>query len=674
MQQCWGLGAQRGLTRNHKSKYDMRTVTIKTISLKNWRGQTRSVDLDSKSAVISGTNHSGKSSVMNAFLWLVLGTDNMDRSNYLLFDNTIEQTHDNAVPAEVEAEIVIDGNPMSIKRVATQGWVRRRGSDVYERSGSDNYAFFVDGIERSATQYKADMEEFFGAPTERLKIILNLNYFLGLKWDVQRKHLGDIIGEVTIEDLGDKYAEIFDALKRYSIEDLKQKYKSQLKPAKEQLEKLPVAIETLENNLVSLDGVEEAKANIQKLKDEIALVDIQIADKAKAVEVFANKRMEELKTIARKEEALFNDGVNYRREKNDNPELVAIIGKIGRIEKANANIEAQKLKDLMEIKSIDNRISSLTKQCMAYSDKDKQLKEEIKEVKAREFTDDKCPFCGQELPSDKLAEAKKRFNEKKNADRENIKAVGASNKELWRDALDQIEGLKKQKESLVSKTYEPESTETLEKQKKAILDSIPDFEQTVQYAAAADEITALKANLTVVPAPDDRELKEKKAELQQTIVSESEKLGVTRIRENQLVAIQQHKDELKAASVEAAKLEGTLNLITKFERDKAEVIRQRVNRLFKYCDVQMETLDKSGLPVATCIINDKGGVDARVTNTASSYNCRIDIASAFARFYGVNLPLFVDNAEAVNDFCLLETDCQTIELKVSEKPFTVKTR
>ena len=159
----------------------MRTVKLNRLTLTNWRGQTKTISPNGDSVVISGKNHSGKSSVMNAFLWCVLGTDHLDRANYLLFDNTIEQTHDNAVPAEVEMELMVDDMNITLKRVATQGWVRRRGTDTYERSGSDNYSFFVDGIERSATQYKADIEEFFGVSTEKLKIILNLNYFLSLK-------------------------------------------------------------------------------------------------------------------------------------------------------------------------------------------------------------------------------------------------------------------------------------------------------------------------------------------------------------------------------------------------------------------------------------------------------------------------------------------------------------
>lgn len=652
----------------------MRTVKLNRLTLTNWRGQTRTISPNGDSVVISGTNHSGKSSVMNAFLWCVLGTDHLDRANYLLFDNTIKQTHDNAVPAEVEMELLVDDMTITLKRVATQGWVRRRGTDTYERSGSDNYSFFVDGIERSATQYKADIEEFFGAPTEKLKIMLNLNYFLSLKWDVQRKLLGDIIGEISESDFLGDYADIFEGLKRYSLEDLKQKYKSLLKPVKEDMERLPVAIETLQSSLPSLDGYEEAKARLEELQKEMASVEQQISDKAAAVKAFSDKRIAEIKEIGGLEEALELERKQYVKSVRESDEVKTIEAKIAKIASRNSRIKAEISQDGLTIQSLEKQKESLSLQCITYQRKDEALREEMRKVKASEFTEDTCPYCGQQLPEDKLEEARNKFNEKKASERQRIVSLGQTNKELWKDAIAQIEGIDGKISSLASKTYDVESTSELEAEMQRIIASQPSFEYTLHYKEKMAEIEEHKLSMTEIPDSSDPELIAKKNAIQ-TEMSECYKtMGVVNLRESQLKLIEEKKSNLKDASVEAARLEGLLNKLSQYEREKADIIRQRVNNLFEYCDVQMETLDKSGLPVPTCIINDKGGVDARVTNTASGYNCRIDIAMAFSRFHDVNLPLFIDNAEAVNDNCLLYTPRQTIELKVSEKPFSMDLR
>ena len=87
----------------------MKKVAIKTLLLDHWRAQNRAVRF-AQDTHIKGDNRQGKSSVVNAILWLLTGSDEYDRTNYNLFDITVEQTYENAVPASVEAVFDIDGN------------------------------------------------------------------------------------------------------------------------------------------------------------------------------------------------------------------------------------------------------------------------------------------------------------------------------------------------------------------------------------------------------------------------------------------------------------------------------------------------------------------------------------------------------------------------------------
>ena len=147
----------------------MKEVQIKKLSIENWRAQNKSIEFLGNITEIKGRNESGKSSVMNAFLWLLTGYDEEDRLNYNLFDNTVEQTYENAIPASVEAVFEVNGNEYTFKKTAKQGWSRARGNSEYTRKGTDDYSFFADGIEVSATQYKTMIEGLF-APIDKLKI------------------------------------------------------------------------------------------------------------------------------------------------------------------------------------------------------------------------------------------------------------------------------------------------------------------------------------------------------------------------------------------------------------------------------------------------------------------------------------------------------------------------
>ena len=67
----------------------MKENIVQKVSLQNWRAQNRDVVLFDNT-VISGKNQSGKSSIFNAFLWVLTGYDSLGRSNFELFDNTVE--------------------------------------------------------------------------------------------------------------------------------------------------------------------------------------------------------------------------------------------------------------------------------------------------------------------------------------------------------------------------------------------------------------------------------------------------------------------------------------------------------------------------------------------------------------------------------------------------------
>ena len=117
----------------------MKKVSLKKISVQNFRSKTFEFEFGEKN-VLSGRNRCGKSTVKNAFLWLLTGYDDEDRANFNLFDTTVEYTHDTAVPAEVSAILVIDGLEYELKRSARMGWTRPRGKEEFERKNSDDYS------------------------------------------------------------------------------------------------------------------------------------------------------------------------------------------------------------------------------------------------------------------------------------------------------------------------------------------------------------------------------------------------------------------------------------------------------------------------------------------------------------------------------------------------------
>ena len=71
-----------------------------------------------------------------------------------------------------------------------------------------------------------------------------------------------------------------------------------------------------------------------------------------------------------------------------------------------------------------------------------------------------------------------------------------------------------------------------------------------------------------------------------------------------------------------------------------------------------------------CTVN---GVPFSSLNTGHRIVAGLDIINTLSELYGVTAPIFIDNAEAVNEFNLPELDAQTILLSVSnDKQIEVK--
>lgn len=644
----------------------MKTITLKKITLQNWRAQNKVVEFTDNTE-IRGYNKSGKSSIYNAFLWLLTGADDMDRNNYNLFDNTIEQTHDTSKVASVEGIFEIDGVEYTFKRTAEIGWTRKRGKDEWERKGSDSYSFYIDNIERNAGEYKKTIEELF-APIEKLKIMLNLQYFLKLDWKDMRKHIESMVGEITIDDFKGDYSDILNDLKKYSPEEVKASYKSRIKPIKQAIESLPITIETLQSNLPDIKGLYEVRQEIEDAKSQIEQIDKQILGSSEGVQKFIDKRNEELAEITRLED-------NYKKKEvgyifNHKLEITKIEQKIAEIDFSNTQIIRENDNNKQTIANAKESLKLANIKLNKLNSYREHLLEQNAEVKAMQFTDDTCAFCGQKLPEDKLEEAKVKFNANKESKHKSIVAEGKANNLNIEQCKKEIAEL----ESIIEKGYEEkpllDKSELEAKLRNLELEFVP-YEQTIEGKEKMSVISNMKANLTVIPSQDNEALLNMKKSLMQDIESFSKKLGLKDEYDKQVDIIKNKQKELKDSAVELARLEGMLSKVNAYEREKASIISDRVNDKFDYIQVQMTELNKSGELVDTCKILDADGVSASSTNFASQVRCGIDISTAFCKFYGVNQPMFIDFAESICEDNYPKTDRQTIKLIVDECRFNV---
>lgn len=582
---------------------------------------------------------------MNAFLWLMTGYDEYDRSNYQLFDNTVEQTYENAVPASVEAVLEVNGNEYTFKKTAKQGWSRKKGEYEYTRKGTDDYTFYTDGIEVSATQYKSQIESLL-APIDKLKIMLNLRYFLMLDWKDMRKQLEAMVGEIESSDFKGDYSDILQDLMKYTPDELKSLYKAKMKPMKASIDGLPKAIETLQTNLPDLKEVEDARKAIDEAKKQIADIDAKIVGAGDFAKPYIDKRNAELAEITK-----FQEEYNYSQYKyssNFNEEVEKIQKEIREVDSYNADVEKANKKAEADLEAKKHELGNMNNLLEGLQKRHEELTEQNKECKARVFTGEKCAYCGQELPEEKLEESRKRFNEQKEKDHAYIVAQGKANKAQIESTLKRIEELKAEIEKPLE-VREKKRKDDLEDKLDDLRKAFVPYNKTTEGAAKLSIIEEKRANLTVIPQQDNEALLNMKRGLLDEIEANSKKLGLKDEYDKQVEKIKALQEDLKNNSIELAKLEGKLAKVKEYEEEKAKIISDRVNGRFEYVQIEMSETNKSGDIVPACVVKDNKGVNALVTNNASRVLCGIDIAMAFQNFYGLSLPLFIDNYELFSE-------------------------
>ena len=644
----------------------MKTIKLKKITLHDWRAQNKVVEFTDNDE-IRGYNKSGKSSIYNAFLWLLTGADDMDRTNYNLFDNTIKQTHETSKVASVEGVFEIDDVEYTLKRTAEIGWTRKKGHDEYERKGTDNYKFYIDGIERNATEYKKSVEELF-APIDKLKIMLNLQYFLRLDWKQMRKQLEGMVGEITMADFKGDYSDILNDLKKYSPEEVKVSYKAKIKPIKQSIESLPITISTLQSSLPDISNLDEIQQDIEDAKSQIEMIDKQLSGSNEAMQEQIAKRNAELAKISelendyRKQESLYhakhNDKLSKIRE-----EINGIVGRNNQIILENTRNKETISRAEKSLSEAKNKLEKLTEYRLV-------LLKQNEEVKQMQFTDDKCPYCGQILPEERLEESRAKFNERKEAKHLAIVAEGKANNQKIADCKKDIEAL----QEIVEKGYVEKPLEdksALQKEMDDLEANFIPYEETTEGKEKAAQIATLTSNLPSFEQSDNTALINTKKSLLNDIQELSKQLGKKDEYDKQIEKINIKQKELKDSAAELARLEGLLSKVNQYEREKAQIISDRVNGKFDYIKVEMTEVNKSGDIVDTCRILDAYGVNASVTNFASQVRCGIDISTAFCKFYGVNLPEFIDFAESICENNYPTTERQTIKLIVDDCKFNV---
>ena len=632
-------------------------ATIKSLYLENFKGvKSATYQFDGKNVSVIGQNATGKTTIADSLWWLLFNKDSAGNEKFSIRPLDSDGKQIDNVEICVSAVLDIDGEEMELKKIQKQKWVKQRSSSITTLQGNVN-SYEVDGFPKSEKEYK---ERVAGISEEELfKILTNPFYLPSLKWNEQRSRiiaLADDIPDVEVAKKNEMFAGLLpDLEKAKSTDDIKKKYQKALNEWKKKQAELPVRIDEAEKQKVDID-VAELELLKNSLNQKIAENKAKQEDISKEFEEQqkASDGILELKFELNDLQRKANEENNFKRrkiqEKIDHEKYM-----VSPLERNIAEIE-------QEISLLEKRIEHQTKRL-------NEMRNKYKEVQNLEFDESSlvCPYCGNEYREDKKEEKRTNFKNKKSEDLSVITAEGNAAKDSIEVEKAKTKELKeelseyKRKLDVLYKTIAD-----LKKQLSELPDSVdisdrPEV-QEIQRQIAEKEVAMNKGN----SAEEIRQqLKDKAEELQKQMDVVKEQFVLVKISNEADDRIAELQAEQREVAQKVADQEKMLYLLEEFIRFKMDRVSNTINQKLDGICVKLFEIQINGGAKECCELT-YDGVPYGSLNNGHRIVAGLKIIKALQEFYGIYAPVFIDNAESINDFNLPEMDCQIILLKVTE--------
>jgi len=268
-------------------------IKLNYLEIENFKGIKHfRLDLGGESAIIQGKNGTGKTTIADAFYWLMTDQDSnlQTKFNALELDNTgitIDQQD-----ATVTAEIFVGSKSIRLTKSYRQKWTIKRGHAQAEMTGHTTEYFF----DRVPVSRKKYLEGIAGlVDPELFRLLSDPIHFCGrMKPEARRAILIDLAGRIddaAIIAADSDLATLPDILADHTPDEAKAILLADRKKADEQLKQLPNRIDELQKMKPDLDGLNEAE-----LREKVKGLNEQIeAKKREILAINSGLSIDELK-------------------------------------------------------------------------------------------------------------------------------------------------------------------------------------------------------------------------------------------------------------------------------------------------------------------------------------------------------------------------------------------
>ena len=644
----------------------MKEVFLKKLILKNFKKiQDLTVEFTDKNTFICGGNGTGKTTLQDAFLWLLFGKDSTNRADTNFNIKTLGEDGKPILHLvhSVTGVLSINGRDVELQRNYVEKWGSGVNAGVLQNHATE---FYLNGVKlKTKKEYDAEVAAIL--PEDVFRMITNPLYFPTMKAQDQKAMLLEMAGNVTNEEVANinpKFQELISLISGRTLEQLAKEIASKKSAIKDELKGIPGRIDSVRDAMPESEDWAVLEKEIADKKEKIKDIDSQLADKSKQIEAEFKAKSELQKQIGNKKLAKSQRENEIRQ--NANKSYHDVLDNISKLEYQVKSKDAEISRKQEDHSRIKANIEALNNDLEVLRGKFYAIDAETLQYPEGAFI---CPTCKRELEVEDIQAKQQELQDNFNLNKANrLKAVQNEGKEK----AAKVEELKKQcsiiqatiiqlsneKEILVHNINECKGNMPEEQDTQKIILSDP------TWLSLSNEIVDLENQLKAEAKPiDTTELKEAKAILSEAIDELNKKLGKrdTIERSNKVIEdLEDRRDKNNEALAEQERLEF---LVQDFQKEKDNKLMERINGMFSLVKFSFISEKLNGNEAITCFCSVDGVPFADVNN-ASKINAGLDIINAICRSVGITAPIFIDNRESVND--LIPTMSQVINLVVSK--------
>lgn len=631
-----------------------------SLRLENFKGiKELEIAIDGENISIYGENATGKTTVADAFSWLLFGKDSKGRAKFGIktLDNTGAVI--NNIDHSVRGTLEIDGETVDLERVYKEKWTKKRGTATATFSGHV-VDFFINGVPKKEKEYVKYIESIIDE--NMFKLLTSTSYFNEvLNWNDRREMLITAFGDVDDADVlkDKKYDALVKAIGKNSVDEYNAIVNAEKKKINKQLSENSVRIDEVSKSIVDYEDTETAVADLKAKSDATYKEIASLRDKSYVMKQDGGEvqlraeyksKTDEFAQYKRDFESKKSDYINRATKEYDN-----FMNDIKRykssIRELNEVIEILEHNKAIEIKRM------------------KDLKQQYETLPKFFYLDEKlCPTCGQPLPPEQIADAREKAEKAYNENRS--RAISEIN-ERGNRAQKEVELMnsKIEENNAKKETFELEIKE-LTDALDAINKNIENYKEkmsvelTDDYKRLSAEVEKLKQQLET---PNDA-LNQKLEEINNQIAGLQKQADEYGVKLLEYEVNQKNIDRVNALQAEQQKLssryeelENLTYLMEDFTREKVRQLEEKISANFKIVRFKMYDEQINGGLAETCeaMVQNVPYTDL---NNAARINAGLDIINTFSKQSGITAPIFIDNAESVTKF--IDTDSQVIKLVV----------